>query len=156
MHVHCSTPCSPGSPLKGFQDSDAETESDKQWLFIMTSVNRYLDLGDSKSFELPRNNSIWKRQENKDVLYKAGLNFSADAHLCQTGMRTDHEVPVGKCLRFWSTSPKFASVLTRRFGSRDCPRHAGLFEVNWSKTGYCNEVLSKALLFAARASRKEP
>ena len=117
MHIHCSTPCSSGSPLKGFQDSEIETESDKQWLSIMTSVGRYLRLGDSKSFELPRNNSIWKRQETKDVLHKAGLNFSADVYLCQTGMKTEQQVPIGKCLRFWSTSPKFASVLTRRFGN---------------------------------------
>ncbi len=67
----------------------------------MTSVGRYLDLGDSRSFELHRNNSIWKRQETLAVLYQAGLRYSADVHLCQTGMRTDEQVPVGKCLRFW-------------------------------------------------------
>ena len=84
------------------------------------------------------------------------MNFSADVYLCQTGMKTEAQVPVGKCLRFCSTSARFASVLTRRFGSCDCPRHAGLFEVKWSGTGYYNEVLSKALLYAARASRKDP
>ena len=151
IHVHCSTPCSSGSPLKGFQDFDGETESDKQWLPIMSSVGKFLELGDSRSFELPRNNSIWKRQETKDVLHNAGLSFSADVHLCQTGMKTEAQVPI----RFWSTSAKFASVLTRRFGSCDCPRHAGLFEVKWSETGYYNEALSKALLYAARASRKD-
>ena len=30
MHIHCPTPCSSGSPLKGFQDSEVETESDKR------------------------------------------------------------------------------------------------------------------------------
>ena len=153
IHIHCSTPCSSGSP---FQESDGETVSHKQWLPIMSSVGRFLSLGDSRSFELPRNNAIWKRQETKDVLHEAGLNFSADVYLCQTGMKTDAQVPIGKCLRFWSTSARFASVLTRRFGSCDCPRHAGLFEVKWSGTGYYNEVLSKALLYAARASRKDP
>ena len=69
IHVHCSTPCSSGSPLKGFQGSDGETVSDKQWLPIMSSVGRYLSLGDSRSFQHPRNNGIWKRQETKDVLH---------------------------------------------------------------------------------------
>ena len=34
--------------------------------------------------------------------------------------------------------------------------HAGFFEVNWSKTGYYNLTLAKALVYAARASRRDP
>ena len=120
----------------------------------MSSVGRYLSLGDSRSFELPRNNSIWKRQETKDVLHGAGLSFSADVYLCQTGMKTEAQVPVGKCLRFWSTSARFASVLTRRFGSCDCPRHAGLFEVAGGlKVKKSKKVLRQDLLIGMKSGQ---
>ena len=53
----------------------------------MTNVSKYLGLGDSKSFELPRNNNIWKRPETKQVLEQCGLQYNAEVFLCQTGLR---------------------------------------------------------------------
>ena len=54
VHVHCSTPCSSGSPLKNLTQQVDETEADREWLGIMTSVEPYLIFGDSRSFELPK------------------------------------------------------------------------------------------------------
>ena len=67
MHVHASTPCSSGSPLKNFS-AEVESEADRSWKGIMENVSKYLLLGNSRSFELPRNNNIWKREETKRVL----------------------------------------------------------------------------------------
>ena len=83
----------------------------------MTSVGRYFQSVDFRSIELSKNNAFCKRQEAIEVVHKAGLRFSTDVHLCQTRMKTNSRVPVGKYIRFWSTSPKFNSVLTRRLGS---------------------------------------
>ena len=156
VHVHVSTPCGSGSPLKGFSADNDPTEMDREWLGIMKAVGKFLGLGESKSFELPKNNGIWKREETKRVLRDYGLVNGADVFLCQTGLCNKDLKPIGKCLRFMATSPSFVNVLTRRFGVCDCESHAGFFEVNWSKTGYYNLALAKALVHAARASRKDP
>ena len=156
VHVHVSTPCGSGSPLKGFSADSDPTETDLEWLGIMKAVGKFLGLGESKSFERPKNNGIWKREETKRVLRDYGLVNGADVFLCQTGLCNKDLKPIGKCLRFMATSPSFGNVLTRRFGVCNCESHAGFFEVNWTKTGYYNLALAKALVYAARASRRDP
>ena len=155
IHVHCSTPCSSGSVLKRFSESEHETESDVAWRGIILASERYLNLGDSRSFELPKRNDIWTRKETIDVLHNTGLNNIADVYLCQTGLVNQQQIPIGKCLRFCSTSPKFCSTLARKFGSCQCEEHAGLFEVKWKDTGFYNENLAKGILAAIRASRRD-
>ena len=73
VHVHVSTPCKTGSPLKRLND-DAPKESEHvEWSKVMTCTPRYMLKGDACSFELPTHNSIWKRPETCEVLTKARL-----------------------------------------------------------------------------------
>ena len=106
MHVHASTPCSSASPLKNFS-ANIESEADRSWKGIMDGISRYLMLGNSRSFELPRNNNIWKRTETKQVLQQTGMKFDAEVSLCQTGMQADSGLPIGKGLIFCSASAGF-------------------------------------------------
>ena len=156
VHVHAATPCSSGSPLKNFSAGTTESEADRSWKGIMDNVSKYLMLGNSRSFELPRNNNIWKRDETKQVLHKCGLQFDAEVFLCQTGLMSDSGLPIGKVLIFCSASAGFCNLLTKRFGWCECTQHAGMNEVNWTKTGAYNKELAKAILAAVRAGRKDP
>ena len=55
VHLHVSTPCSSGSPLKRFSP-ETVTDSDLQWETIMTAIPCYFGFSvkpDSASFELP-------------------------------------------------------------------------------------------------------
>ena len=113
VHVHASTPCSSGSPLKNFSASTTESEADRSWKGIMDNVSKYLMLWNSRSFELPRNNNIWKRDETKQVLHKCGLQFDAEVFLCQTGLMSDSGLPIGKVLIFCSASAGFVTCSQR-------------------------------------------
>ena len=113
IHVHASTPCSSGSPLKHF-GTGSLSEADVAWEGIMKAVPKYLTLGNSRSFELPRNNSIWKRDETKHVLKHGGLEFEAEVFLCQTGCKDDNGLPVGKCLMFRSSFSGFDVTLLKK------------------------------------------
>ena len=155
VHVHASTPCSSGSPLKNFS-ATIESEADRSWKGIMENVSKYLLLGNSRSFELPRNNNIWKREETKRVLKQCGLQFDAEVFLCQTGMQAPNGLPIGKVLIFCSASAGFCNLLTKRFGWCECEKHAGMYDVNWTATGVYNKELAKAILAAVRAGRKDP
>eukprot|EP00435_Cladocopium_sp_Y103_P030605 s3930_g7.t1 len=155
VHVHASTPCSSGSPLKNFSQ-DIESDADKAWKGIMENVSKYLMLGNSRSFELPRNNNIWKREETKKVLSNCGLKFDAEVFLCQTGMVSESGLPIGKVLIFCSASAGFCNLLTKKFGWCECNQHAAMNEVNWTRTGSYNKELAKAILAAVRAGRKNP
>ena len=84
IHMHISTPCSSGSPLKNF--SSSETEADREWESIMSGVVGLLKdecFPDSLSFELPKSNSIWNRETTCYLLEFAGMKYSQDVHLCQ-------------------------------------------------------------------------
>ena len=48
LHVHCSTPCSSGSPLKHLNQKRDQTEADRDWHSIIGSAEAYLTLGDSQ------------------------------------------------------------------------------------------------------------
>ena len=80
----------------------------------------------------------------------------SEVALCQTGLTNSEGVAVGKKLKFFSTSPKFAHLMTKKFGTCNCARHAEFGTVNWHNTGYYNKILAKTILAAARASRREP
>ena len=146
---------SSGSPLKNFS-MNVESEADRSWKGIMDNVSKYLMLGNSRSFELPRNNNIWKRDETKRVLHETGMKFDAEVFLCQTGMVSPSGMPVGKVLIFCSASAGFCNLLTKKFGWCECEKHAGMNEVNWTQTGVYNKELAKAILAAVRAGRKGP
>ena len=105
LHVHCSTPCSSGSPLKHLNQKRDQTEADRDWHSIIGSAEAYLTLGDSRSFELPKHNQIWQRPETQRILERCGLNYDAEVALCQTGLVNDEGTPIGKRLKFFATSP---------------------------------------------------
>ena len=101
LHVHCSTPCSSGSPLKHLNQKREQTEADRDWHSIIGSAEAYLTLGDSRSFELPKHNQIWQRPETQRILERCGLNYDAEVALCQTGLVNDEGTPIGKRLKFF-------------------------------------------------------
>ena len=153
IHIHISTPCSSGSPLRRF-NNDTETDVDREWLPIMSSIPEYLDFSHglrSASFELPRSNDIWSRDETKHVLEVGGLTHSQDVFLCQANYRGKNGLPVNKVLRFCATHPSFCTSLFRRFGQCNCPEHAALNQVTWTDTGYYNRVLARAILNAVKS-----
>ena len=156
LHVHCSTPCSSGSPLKHLNQKRDQTEADRDWHSIIGSAEAYLTLGDSRSFELPKHNQIWQRPETQRILERCGLSYDAEVALCQTGLVNDERTPIGKRLKFFATSPCFANLLTKKFGTCACRFHAEFNTVNWHRTGYYSKTLAKAILAAARSSRREP
>ena len=154
VHVHASTPCSSGSPLKNFH-AHVVSQSDQEWEEIMSVVSSFLKLGDSASFELPLRNEIWSRAETVAVLAEVGLNHDADVKLCKTGMTNADGIPVGKVLRFKSTSKWFEKFLHERFSECECPKHADLGNTSFTQTGFYNRKLARSLLSAVRAAKKK-
>ena len=65
VHVHASTPCSSGSPLKNFSASTTESEADRSWKGIMDNVSKYLMLGNSRSFDVATKQQYMETRRNK-------------------------------------------------------------------------------------------
>ena len=83
VHVHVSTPCITGSPLRNFLGKSIEpTDDDLVWPSIMSKAGDYLILGNSSSFELPRFNTIWGWDLTISAL--ESLPYDCVAHLCAT------------------------------------------------------------------------
>ncbi|CAL1159105.1 unnamed protein product, partial [Cladocopium goreaui] len=152
VHVHVSTPCATGSPLRNFHAGVGETET---WKIVMSSASFYLSLGDQASFELPKHNQIWDRELTHKTLERSGLIFSGTVRLCKTGLIGKSCLPIGKQLRFVSTSGAFVTSLERRFGQCDCPEHAALNEVHFGKTALYSPVLARGILNAMKEGFKE-
>ena len=155
VHVHASTPCSSGSPLKRFS-KDVVTVADAEWESIMSVVGGYLALGNSRSFELPFYNEIWGRDLTKEVLSGANMSHGSQVFLCKTGMQNEKGEPIGKSLWFASSHFQFAKVLRDRFGFCECSSHASLSDVNFSATAKYNEKLARGILAGVRASTWDP
>ena len=153
IHVHVSTPCSSGSPLKRFQSGECEpTVADFEWEGIMRAAGKYLMLGDGRSFELPRYNHIWERYGTQQVLEKASLSHRAVVYLCRTGMVGKSGNPVGKQLQFMSTHKSFAEHLHKCFGTCECVgKHAAFNDVEWPETGFYNQKLARGIIAAMQA-----
>ena len=156
IHVHVSTPCTLGSPLRNFGGEKDDTDLHEEWRRIMGQAGNYLKRGDTKSFELPSHNRIWKFDETQQVLHENGLNFFADVLLCQTGVCGRNGLPVSKTLRFFSTSHAFCSYLVKRFGKCSCEKHASLTEAIFKKTGNYTLRLAKSLIHAVILARRDP
>ena len=62
VHIHASTPCGSGSPLRNF-NPDSDTEKDQEWDEIINAIGGYFKHADSCSFELPERNTIWSRPD---------------------------------------------------------------------------------------------
>ncbi len=121
----------------------------------MGQAGNYLKRGDTKSFELPAHNRIWKFDETQRVLQENGPNVFADVLLCQTGVSGRNGLPVSKTLRFFATSHAFCSYLVKRFGKCSCEKHASLTDAIYKKTGNYTLRLAKSLIHAVIISRIE-
>ena len=154
VHVHASTPCGSGSPLRNFHSQEGVSALDQEWPEIMQAIGSYLILGNSSSFELPKVNLIWSRAETKDVLEACNLVHVADVDLCQTGLLGLDSLPVGKKLRFVANSESFVQKLIHRFGNCSCSKHADLSSVVYTQTGFYNRKLARGILDAVKAARK--
>ena len=149
VHVHVSTPCKTGSPLKRLNDNTLSDDEQVEWSKIMTCTPRYLLKGDACSFELPTHNSIWKRPETCEVLRKARLSHNCEIFLCQTGVKGHDGLGVGKSLTFCSSAFSFCQHLHRKFGCCKCLNHSPFSKVDFTATGFYNQKLADGILKAA-------
>ena len=159
VHVHVSTPCKTGSPLLNFHAEDSEERTaqlEEEWARIMRSVGPYLNLGDSKSFELPKTNRIWKRELTLSTLENHGLVHECVVHLCQTRLCNPRGIPIGKRIRFVSSSAGFCKSLRTRFGSCSCHEHSAMSEINFHRTALYTPTLARAILNAVKDARRDP
>ena len=157
VHVHASTPCSSGSPLRNFSTTNVVTAAEQEWPEVIEAVRSYLSLGHSASFELPQVNSIWSRPETKDVLLQCGLTNECFVRLCRTGSVNVQGEPIGKTLKFASTSKGFCTVLHRRFGVCTCKlEHAAMDHVDYPSTASYTKKLARGIVDAVRGARRDP
>ena len=92
-----------GSPLRNF-NPDAVTEKDQEWDEIINSIGGYFKHVDSCSFELPERNTIWSRPETVNLLESSDMRHQALVRLCKTGCQNKDGIPIGKTLKFVSSS----------------------------------------------------
>lgn len=154
VHIHASTPCLSGSPLKHL--SSSVTDLDIEWPQIIAAVGKCFDLGHSKSFELPFHNCIWERSETKDLILKQRMSHTCQLFLCQMGFTSKRSKPIGKSLCFVSTHFPFVKYLHRRFGVCSCEEHASFSEVNYSETAFYAQCLARALIRAVVQAMRDP
>ena len=155
VHIHVSTPCSSGSPLKHLSTGDV-TVSDLEWESIMQSVGSFLRLGHSKSFELPFHNEIWSRSLTQKVLRGHDMSHCCQVYLCQCDVQTRLGKPVGKSLCFASNNYPFCRSLHSRFGFCTCGEHATMSEINYWSTARYPEKLARGILSAVKAAMRDP
>ena len=156
VHMHISTPCTSGSPLRNFS-GNPETQADTEWKGIIDAIPSYLDgkvRANSVSFELPRSNAIWERSETKLVLEVGQLNYSQDVHLCQADYKGKDGLPIGKVMQFRSSHKGFCLSLRGRFGKCTCDKHSPLDQVTWTDTGFYNRKLARGIINGAKACWK--
>ena len=156
VHMHVSTPCTSGSPLRNL--SGSASQDNPEWKLIMDAIPQYFEgdsLADSVSFELPRSNSIWERPETKLVMQKGKFEHAQDVHLCQAGYVGKDGLPIGKVMKFMSSHKEFCFSLRGRFGRCMCERHSPLDQVSWTDTGFYNKRLARAIVNGAKACWKK-
>ena len=153
-HVHVSTPCTFGSPLRHFHCDENEVESEETWRGVMSHVTKYLKHSNSCSSELPTHNAIWKKEETKRVLTENKLKHDCEVFLCQTGMWGTDGKAIGKSLKFCSDSFAFCQHLSKKFGTCNCLEHSGLSSVSFKKTGFYTSKLAESLVRAAILARR--
>ena len=114
VHIHASTPCGSGSPLRNF-NQDSVTEKDQEWDEIINAIGGYFKHADSCSFELPERNAIWSRPETVNLLESFDMRHQALVRLCKTGCQNRKGIPIGKTLKFVSNSIHFQQIFTPNF-----------------------------------------
>ena len=76
--------------------------------------------------------------------------------LCQTGLKTKDDMPIGKSLGFATSHFPFAKLLHSRFGFCGCKGHASLSGTDFSSTARYNEMLAKSIIQGAKAAMRDP
>ena len=114
VHIHASTPCGSGSPLRNF-NQDSVTEKDQEWDEIINAIGGYFKHANSCSFELPERNAIWSRPETVNLLDSFDMRHQALARLCKTGCQNKNGIPIGKTLKFVPTQFRFQQIFTPNF-----------------------------------------
>ena len=156
VHVHVSTPCKTGSPLLRFVDkAELTSEEQREWEAIMKASLSYLELGDTRSFELPKFNNIWGRPQTVKVLEKANVTFEGIVNLCQCGYYGNDGLPVSKKLVFASNSQEFCGSLNKRFNKCKCEKHAALTTISFTQTGIYSPILARGIINATKAAMKK-
>ena len=146
IHVHVSTPCLVGSPLKHFSGHSADQEM--QWCSIIQCASSYMSLGSTSSFELPKSNSIWGRWYVQKLLKKQGHDHHCFVHICMTGLLARTGLPIPKQLCFSSNSELFVRHLDVKFGKCTCVEHAKMNDIHWAVTASYAWKLGREILSA--------
>ena len=98
VHIHASTPCGSGSPLRNF-NQDSITEKDQELDEIINAIGGYFKHADSCSFELPERNSIWSRPKTIGSFEKFSMIHYALVKLCKTGCQTKESLSNQTCCK---------------------------------------------------------
>jgi hypothetical protein len=106
LHVHLSTLCSSGSPLRRFATPEQASELDASWDEHIAGAVSFMKFGESTSFELPLFNNIWKPWYGQQALQRFGHGHSAIVHLCQTGLQGSDQNLIGKKTQVLNKSSK--------------------------------------------------
>ena len=154
MHIHASTPCGSGSPLRNF-NPDSVTEKDQEWDEIINAIGGYFKHADSCSFELPERNAIWSRPETVNLLESFDMRHEALVRLCKTGCQNKDGIPIGKTLKFVSNSAWFALNLHSKLSTCTCQIHAELNQINYTETAFYNRKLARCILIAVKHAAKK-
>ena len=151
LHVHLSTLCSSGSPLRRFVTDEQISELDASWDEHIKGAVSFMTLGNSTSFELPLVNAIWNRWFVKRTLNKFGHVHEAVVHLCQTGLKGTDNHFIGKRLRFTTDVEELARTLHEAFGTCRCKDgHANFNYVTWRNTALYNKRLADVFIKGLR------
>ena len=143
VHIHASTPCGSGSPLRNF-NQDSVTEKDQEWDEIINAIGGYFKHADSCSFELPERNAIC-----------FDMRHQALVRLCKTGCQNKDGIPIGKTLKFVSNSAWFALNLHSKLSTCTCQTHAELYQINYAETTFYNRKLARYILIAVKHASKK-
>jgi len=148
LHVHLSTLCSSGSPLRRFVTPGQASELDATWDEHISGAVAFMKFGESTSFELPLFNNIWKRWYVQQTLQRFGHENHAVVHLCQTGLQGSDESFIGKRLKFSTNFQKLGDHLRDKFGTCRCKRdHSNFNYITWRKTVLYNRCLAEQFIF---------
>ena len=154
VHIHASTPCGSGSPLRNF-NQDSVTEKDQEWDEIINAIGGYFKHADSCSFELPERNAIWSRPETVNLLESFDMRHQALVRLCKTGCQNKDGIPIGKTLKFVSNSIGFSTNLHSKLSTCTCQIHAELNQINYTETAFYNRKLARYILIAVKHAAKK-
>ena len=147
LHVHLSTLCSSGSPLRRFANLEQASELDASWDEHISGAVSFMKFRSSTSFELPLSNNIWGRWFVQQTLKRFQHDHFAIVHLCQTGLSGSDKSLISKKLKFTSSIQGLTDHLHQKFGACRClTEHSTFNHVTWRNTALYNATLANAIL----------